>query len=117
MCGRGRLTSNGIEIDAATMTDLCMFFLVTLDRQVIDKTGIAGRFDFRLELPAEDLGFFHYAHGLRARSDPTTPAPAADPSFVSAVQRAVMKLGLNLASTEGPGEFLVIDSVARPSEN
>ena len=117
MCGRGRLISNGVEIDAATVTDLCMFFLVTLDRQVIDKTGIGGRFDFRLELPAEDLGFFHRAHGVRALSDPTAPALAPDPSFISAVQTAVMKLGLNLASTEGPGEFLVIDSVARPSEN
>jgi uncharacterized protein (TIGR03435 family) len=27
------------------------------------------------------------------------------------------KLGLNIQPTEGPGEFLVIDHVERPSEN
>jgi len=115
MCGRGHPTSDGLDLNAATMTDLCMFFLVTLDRQVIDKTGIAGRFDFHLELPTGDLG--HRAHGLAALSDPAAPAPAADPSFVSAARTAVNKLGLNLDPAKGPGEFLVIDSVARPSEN
>jgi len=97
------------------MADLCMFFLVTLDRRVIDKTGMAGRFDFHLELPTEDLGFFGSAHGLPALSDPA--APATDPAVISAIKTAVVKLGLDLEPAEGPGEFLVIDSVERPSED
>lgn len=114
-CGTSRLTGNGLDVKAATMADLCMFFLVTLDRRVIDETGMAGRFDFHLELPTEDLGFFHRAHGLPALSDPA--APATDPAVISAIRAAVAKLGLNLKPAEGPGEFLVIDSVERPSEN
>jgi uncharacterized protein (TIGR03435 family) len=112
MCGRGNLTSDGLDLNAATMTDLGMFFMVTLDRPVIDKTGIAGRFNFHLALPTGDLG--HGAHGLQALSDPASPAPAANPSFISAVETAVKKLGLNLEPTKAPGEFIVIDSVTKP---
>jgi uncharacterized protein (TIGR03435 family) len=115
MCGRGHRTSNGLALEAATMTDLCMFFLVTLDRPVIDETGIAGRFNFHLEVPTGDLG--RGPRGVAAFSDPTAPAPPADPSFISAVKTEVKKLGLNLEPTNGPGEFLVIDSVERPSKN
>jgi uncharacterized protein (TIGR03435 family) len=114
-CGTSRLTNNGLDVKAATMADLCMFFLVTLDRRVIDKTGMAGRFDFHLELPAEELGFFRRAHGLPALSDPAVPA--TDPSVISAIKTAITKLGLNLEPARSPGEFLVIDSVERPSED
>jgi len=98
------------------MADLCFFFLVTLDRPVIDETGITGRFDYHLGLSAEDMEFFHHgAHGVPARGNPATPpAPA---SFVSAIKTAVIQLGLKLEPTNGPGQFIIIDSVARPSEN
>jgi uncharacterized protein (TIGR03435 family) len=92
-----------------------MFFLVTLDRPVIDKTGIAGRFDFHMEVPTEVVR--HGARVLPALSDPVAPPPATDPSFVSAVKTEVKKFGLNLEPTNGPGEFLVIDSVEKPSKN
>jgi uncharacterized protein (TIGR03435 family) len=100
------------------MTDLCMFFLVTLDRPVMDQTGMTGKFNFHLELPTEatkDLR--HRARGLPAGSDPAAPAPATDPSLISAIKTAVKKLGLNLEPAKGPGEFLVIDHIVRPSEN
>ena len=95
------------------MTDLCYFLLVTLDRPVIDETGITGRFNFHLELPAEAIGdLAHRPHGSPAVSDPA--APATDPSLISAIKTAVKKLGLNLEPAKGPGEFLVIDHVERP---
>jgi uncharacterized protein (TIGR03435 family) len=112
-CGRGDITSNGVDLDAATMADLRYFFLVTLDRPVIDNTGMAGRFNFHLDLPTEALGFFRRAHGSSATSDPATPPP--DASLISAIKIAVKKLGLNLEPTTGPGEFIVIDRVERPS--
>jgi bla regulator protein BlaR1 len=112
-CGTSRLTSNGLDVNAATMADLCMFFLVTLDRHVMDETGLAGRFNFHLEMPTEEFG--RRARSLPALSDPA--APATDPSLISAIKTAVKKIGLNLEPTEGPGEFLVIDHVERPSGN
>jgi uncharacterized protein (TIGR03435 family) len=111
-CPRGDLRSNGLDLDAATMADLRYFLLVTLNRPVIDKTGMAGRFNFHLDLPTEALGFFRGAHGLPAESDPRTPPP--DASLISAIMIAVKKLGLNLEPTTGPGEFIVIDRIERP---
>jgi bla regulator protein blaR1 len=113
-CGRARRTSNGTALEAATMTDLCYFLLVTLDRPVIDETGIRGRFNFHLELPAEAIGdLVHRPHGSAALSNPA--APATDPSLISAIKSAVQKLGLNLEPAKGPGEFLAIDHIERPS--
>ncbi len=112
MCGRGNVTSDGIELNAAAMTDLCMFFMVAFERPVIDKTRIAGRFNVHLVLATADLG--HGPRGLEALSDPASPAPAANPSFISAAQTAVTKLGLRLDQTQATGEFLIIDSVTEP---
>lgn len=112
-CGRGNLTSSGAELDAATMTDLCYFLLVTLGRPVIDETGMTGRFNFHLEMPAEALkDFARRPRGSPAASDPA--APPTDPSLVSAIKTAVKKLGLNLEPAQAPGEFIVIDHVERP---
>ena len=112
-CGTSRLTNNGLGIHAATMADLCMFFLVTLDRPVIDETGMAGRFSFQSELPAEEFG--RRARSLPALSDPVVPA--TDPSLISAIKTAVRKLGLSLEPAKRPGDFLVIDHLERPSQN
>jgi uncharacterized protein (TIGR03435 family) len=116
-CGTPQLTSNGAEFDAATMTDLCYFLLVTLDRPVIDETGMSGRrFNFHLEMSTEtikDLG--HGARGAPTVRDPRTPANSSDPSLISAIKTAIKKLGLNLEPTEGPGEFIIIDHIERPS--
>jgi len=85
----------------ATMADLanlCMFFSDSLDRGVIDKTGIAGMFDIHLELSPDASG------------DAAEPSTSTDSIFV-----AVHKLGLKLELTKGPAKFLVIDHVERPS--
>jgi len=103
-CGMFRLSANGgLDIHGATMADLadlCMFFSYSLDRGVIDKTGIAGMFDIHLELSPEASG------------DSAEPSTSTDPIFA-----AVHKLGLKLELTKGPGKFLVIDHVERPSPN
>jgi bla regulator protein BlaR1 len=112
-CASSRFTNNGADLNLFTIADLCVFFAVTLDRPVIDQTGQAGRFNFHLELSAKDgLGFFRQAHGMPALSDPG--APATDPALVSAIKAAVEKLGLHLEPSNGPGEFVVIDSITEP---
>jgi len=114
ICGTPRnMTGNGFDLNAATMADLCMFLLVTLDRPVIDKTGITGRFVFHLDVPTEDLR--HQARGLFALSNPALPPPVSTPAFISAAKDSINRLGLDLEPTTGPKESLVIDSVARLS--
>ncbi|MCX6620964.1 MAG: M56 family metallopeptidase [Acidobacteria bacterium] len=112
-CGSSRFTSSGLDINGATMAELCMFFLVTLDRPVIDETGLAERFNLHLELSTGELD--RGPRVLPALSDPS--APAADPALASAIKTAVKKLGLNLEPAERPGDFLVIDDIHRPTEH
>jgi uncharacterized protein (TIGR03435 family) len=81
-----------------------------LDRPVIDKTGIAGLFDFHLEFAPDGTTAGFFPPGF-----PIVPSDSADgPSIFTAVQE---QLGLKLEAAKSPGEFLVIESVERPSEN
>lgn len=80
-----------------------------VDRPVVDKTGLTGRYDFVLEW-APDEGDFDGM--MRAR--PPLPDDAAEPGLFEAMQR---QLGLKLIATKGPIETMVLDRVERPSDN
>src|SRR5437879_13350990 len=75
-----------------------------VDKAVVDKTGIDGRFDFTIEW------LFESAVVAPFRVDPDLPGPA----FLDAVRE---RLGLKLESSKGPVKFIVIDSVEQPTEN
>jgi uncharacterized protein (TIGR03435 family) len=75
-----------------------------LDRPVINKTGIAGRFDFHLE----------YGPDLSTPVWGSSPNDPTGPSILTAIQEQV---GLRLVPAKGPGTSFVIESVERPSAN
>jgi len=76
-----------------------------LDRPVFDRTGLTGRYDFDLEFaPDESLW-----GGLLPR-----PENSDKPGLIRAMQD---QLGLNLESTRGPVDTIVIDRVDRPTPN
>jgi len=77
-----------------------------LDRPVVDKTGLSGRYDFDLEW-APDTSQFG-GDVAPASSD------AASPPFFSAIQQ---ELGLKLDPTKGPVDALIIDKADLPSAN
>lgn len=104
--------SGGTETLGQTLAGLCRQFSVALDRDAVDRTGIAGTFDIHLELSEDDL--FPFARPESA-GDPAALALPADP--LTAIMAAVQKLGLKLESAKAPAEFLVIDHVERPSPN
>jgi uncharacterized protein (TIGR03435 family) len=117
-CGTARITADGFDVRGVTMAELGR--ALRLDRPVIDKTGITGTFDFPSLSTAE----------LTAPLPPAPPpppgaiaAPPPPPSLAETVdtfaivQSALQKFGLKLESAKGPGEFLVIDHIERPSEN
>jgi uncharacterized protein (TIGR03435 family) len=79
-----------------------------LDRPVVDRTGLTGRYDFDLEFTPDESLF----GGVLPR--PTNPDPSAKPELFAAIQE---QLGLRLDATRGPVEALVIDRVERPSAN
>jgi uncharacterized protein (TIGR03435 family) len=94
--GKGQFKANG-----ASMEMLAGALAGQLGRPVIDRTGLAGAFDFKLEWTPD-----------AAQAD---AAPVdAGPSLFTALQE---QLGLKLESTKAPAEVIVIDHVERPSEN
>jgi hypothetical protein len=79
--------------------------LSRVDRLVVNKTGIAGRYDFHLEyMPDERTG----------GPPPPENADELGPSLFTSLQE---QLGLKLEPARGSGDILVTDHVERPSEN
>jgi uncharacterized protein (TIGR03435 family) len=107
-CGNNWLRQRGVNL-AWTATRIDMegvagALAIVMRRTVLDKTGAAGFFDINVELPALQ--------------------PEVGVSDLSAVDTGVSlftvlreQLGLSVESGKGPVEYLVVDSVERPSEN
>lgn len=96
-----------------TMPELASLLEGTINEPVIDKTGLTGVYQFRLELP-HDAGVVQQ---LLAQGRTTTPggAPLSVPTSWSKV---VEPLGLRLEKRRVPLEFVVIDRINRtPIEN
>jgi uncharacterized protein (TIGR03435 family) len=118
LCGLPVFMNNGMDFYGATMTQLCATLSNRTDRKVIDKTGIGGMFDIRLNTSATD-GPWGPPPPPPALPQPGDPPPAAsDPGEVTVrIQNALQKLGLKLESAQGPEDVLIVDHVERPSEN
>ena len=98
--GEGTNSEGSHGVIHMTGTDLTMAAFVNFlaretDRPVIDRTGIQGVYDVKMDWSTGDV-------------DSTLP------SLFSALQA---QLGLRLESTKGPVEILVVDSIDKPSEN
>lgn len=94
----------------ATMGDFAAVLqLAVLDRPVIDRTGLQGRFDFTLSWTPDESQF--RSMGVPV---PPPPADAKFPGLFTAIQE---QLGLRLERVNAPVEVIVIDRVERPSEN
>jgi uncharacterized protein (TIGR03435 family) len=105
------------EVHGGSLDDFARALGGDLDRIVINKTGITGRFDFQMEFAPDETTAG--LNSLRTPDGPlippTTPSdPSGGPSIFTAIQQ---QLGLKLESAKGPREFLVIDRVEKPSEN
>ena len=91
----------------ATMTDFASLMQrAILDRPVVDRTGLTGRYDFDLEWAPDESQF--------GGDLPPAPADAAAAPLFTAIQQ---QLGLKLEATKGPVAALVIDTAERPSAN
>jgi uncharacterized protein (TIGR03435 family) len=74
-----------------------------VDRQVLDRTGLTGTFDFSIEWFLE-----------RDITGPPDQAAASGPGFLEALQK---QLGLKLVATTAPADVLAIDHIEHPDEN
>jgi len=89
------------------MSQLTWFLSLRLGRDVLDKTGLTGNYDFELA----------WTPDLPWRSSGADSAPPADPGGPSIFTALREQLGLKLTSTKGPGAVLVVDSADKPSAN
>jgi uncharacterized protein (TIGR03435 family) len=101
-----------------TMARLANWFSAfpQLGRPVIDRTGLQGVCYIKLQFaPEESQGGM--STGQEAGNAGTAPAPPLVPSGPSIFTALQQQLGLKLKPTKGPGDFLVIEHIERPSEN
>jgi uncharacterized protein (TIGR03435 family) len=83
-----------------------------VDRPVVDRTGLAGLFNVRLDFSPEGTRLGDRIRELGAAGGDLPQSTA--PPLVTALQD---QLGLRLEAIRGPWEFLVIESIDRPTEN
>jgi uncharacterized protein (TIGR03435 family) len=90
------------------MADLATFLQrYVTDRPVVDRTGMAGRYDLSLAWTPDQSQF-------NGRVPPATDDPNVLPGLYTAIQE---QLGLRLEAVKAPVEVMVIDRVERPSQN
>ncbi|HEY7190882.1 MAG TPA: TIGR03435 family protein [Vicinamibacterales bacterium] len=84
------------------------------DRLVVNRTGLMGLYDFDLEFVPQFAGASLATGGISATGQTAAAPPIDDgPTIFDAVQQ----LGMKLESTRGPVEYLVIDSVEKPTDD
>jgi uncharacterized protein (TIGR03435 family) len=94
----GRVLFTGVRMER-----LAWFLGTRLGRPVVDRTGLAGAFDFELAWDGD------------ARPQGFGAPPPAEPG--PSVFAALHNLGLKLESQRGPVEYLTVEHVERPTGN
>jgi len=112
--GTGGITLNVIN---AAIPDFTGFLqILVLDRPVVDKTGLTGRYDFQCTFAPDDSQFGGHppqfpTQGNNGSSEASAPAA---PSLYDAFQQ---ELGLKLSSEKTGVDAIVIDHIEKPSAN
>jgi uncharacterized protein (TIGR03435 family) len=108
--GFGRLTANGM-----TLKELAAGLSRYVGRPALDRTGLAGPFDWTLIWTPDNLP--QRAAGTPADQPLRVNGIIVDPNGPTLFTALQEQLGLELESTRGPVEVVVIDHVERPTAN
>jgi uncharacterized protein (TIGR03435 family) len=102
LASNGKFSVHNSEITATDtiISNFAVNLSYQLDRNVIDKTGLTGRYDFRLTWTPDNL----------ADSAPSD----APPTLITAIEE---QLGLKLQPAKGPVPTIVVDHVEHPTSN
>ncbi len=113
--GTGGITLNMVN---ATISDFTGFLqILVLDRPVVDKTGIQGRFDYQCTFTPDDSQFGGHPPPMPNQGNnngSTDTATAAAPSLYDAIQQ---ELGLKLSAEKTAVDVIAIDHVDKPTAN
>jgi uncharacterized protein (TIGR03435 family) len=115
MCGT-HIASHGpnwtVDANGATMKQSASWLGgAILDRPVVDKTGLAGLYSYRLEFARDESAPGKIPAFIGPKADPDIPA---GPSLYAELEK---KMGLKLVADKGPRGYVVIESIERPIEN
>jgi uncharacterized protein (TIGR03435 family) len=100
MCGGADARKDEFHMHGASIGDLAYALSrIGFDRKVVDRTGVSGQFDIDFKWGMVD--------GDQTKRE----------DVVLGYQFALAKLGIKMEPAMGPGEFIVIDHVERPTEN
>jgi uncharacterized protein (TIGR03435 family) len=100
-----------IPVRNAEMKDFTGFLqIIVLDRPVVDRTGIKGRYDFQISFTPDDSEFNGHPPPTPAKTDATEPFP----TLFEALEK---QDGLQLEAMKTPVDVLAIDKVEKPSAN
>lgn len=107
--GNGSLNANGVPVQflADNLSRI-------LSRTVVDKTGLKGRYDFKLEWTPDDSTSLRMPGLPAPGGDGPPPSDSKGPSLFNAVEE---QLGLHLNSEKGQITTIVIDRIEKPTEN
>jgi bla regulator protein blaR1 len=100
---RGEMTAQGMDL-----ASIAVNLSSRVDRQVIDRTGLTGKYDLKLTWAADE-------NRVPVSPDlPRTEPSDSGPSIFTALQE---QFGLKLEPAKGPVQFLFIEKAEKPSEN
>ena len=103
MVGPATISAGGI-----TLAELTRVLSQRVGRVIVDKTGLAGRYDFTVEFTPDQTP----PQGAALNG---APFPAIDPNGPSIFTALQEQLGLKLESARGTVEMLIIESVEPPT--
>jgi uncharacterized protein (TIGR03435 family) len=109
MRGKGHIESTGTD-----MALLARLLSEQLGRTVVDKTGLAGDFEYRLDWTPDDTTAAMPKSSNPAPGDNSFAQDTGGPSLFTALEE---QLGLKLESTKGPADVIVIDQLEQPTAN
>jgi len=113
--GTGGITLNMIN---ATIPDFTQFLQsLVLDRPVVDRTGIQGRYDFQCTFTPDESQFGGHPPPMPNQGNnngSTDTAAAAAPSLYDAMPK---ELGLKLSAEKTAVDVVAIDHVDKPTAN
>lgn len=113
-----RPAPDGLSINVmnATMGDFTGFLQsLVLDRPVVDRTSLTGKYDFKVTFTPDDSQFHgHPPHMPSASGTDGAAETAAAPGLYEAIEE---QLGLKLTAEKTAVDVIVIDHVEKPSPN
>jgi uncharacterized protein (TIGR03435 family) len=104
-----------LDAKRMTMNELTTALRSTMDAPVVNRTGLLGGYEFKIELPSDAA----VVRGLLSRGISTTVqgTPLTEPTGVSASD-ALKQIGLQLERRRTPIDVIVVDKLERtPTEN